>query len=321
MTKLIIQIPCFNEEKSLPVTLKELPRELPGISKIEWLIIDDGSKDRTVEVARELGVDHVVRLIRHQGLAKGFMAGIQACIELGADIIVNTDADNQYNAADIPKLIQPILDGDAEIVIGTRPIAEIKHFSPLKKLFQKWGSWMVRKVSQTEVEDAPSGFRAISREAAMRMHVFSEYTYTIETIIQAGQKGMAIVSVPIRTNDFLRESRLIHSIPAYLARSTNTILRIFMTYQPLSFFRTPGVILFLTGIILGLRFLYFYIFTGTSSGHIQSLILASILLILGVILFVFGLMADLISVNRKLLENIEYRIQRLDEKVKELDQK
>jgi glycosyltransferase involved in cell wall biosynthesis len=321
MTKLIIQIPCFNEEKSLPVTLKELPRELPGVSEIEWLIIDDGSQDRTVEVARELGVDHVVRLIRHQGLAKGFMAGIQACVELGADIIVNTDADNQYNAADIPKLIQPILDGDAEIVVGARPIAEIKHFSPLKKLFQKWGSWMVRKVSQTEVEDAPSGFRAISREAAMHMHVFSEYTYTIETIIQAGQKGMAIVSVPIRTNDFLRKSRLIHSIPTYLARSTNTILRIFMTYQPFSFFRIPGVIFFVTGIVLGLRFLYFYIFTGNSSGHIQSLILSSILLILGVILFVFGLMADLISVNRKLLENIDYRIQRLDEKMKEFDQK
>ena len=321
MTKLIIQIPCYNEEKSLPVSLKELPRELPGISEVEWLIIDDGSKDRTVEVARELGVDHVVRLIRHQGLAKGFMAGIQACVELGADIIVNTDADNQYNAKDIPKLIQPILDGKAEIVVGARPISEIKHFSPLKKLFQKWGSWMVRKVSQTEIEDAPSGFRAISREAAMRMHVFSEYTYTIETIIQAGQKGMAIVSVPIRTNDFLRESRLIHSIPAYLARSTNTILRIFMTYQPLSFFRIPGMISFITGLILGLRFLYFYIFTGTSSGHVQSLILTAVLLILGGLLFVFGLMADLISVNRKLLENVEYKIQRLDEKIKKLDQK
>lgn len=321
MTKLIIQIPCFNEEASLPVSIKELPRKLPGISKIEWLIIDDGSTDRTVEVARELGVDHVVKLIRHQGLAKGFMAGLQACVELGADIIVNTDADNQYNAHDIPKLLQPILDGKAEIVIGARPISEIKHFSPLKKLFQQWGSWMVRKVSQTEIEDAPSGFRAISREAAMRMHVFSDYTYTIETIIQAGQKGMAIVSVPIRTNDFLRESRLIHSIPSYLARSTNTIMRIFMTYQPLAFFRLPGAISFAVGTLLGLRFLYFYIFTGTSSGHIQSLILAAVLLILGGLLFVFGLMADLISVNRKLLENVEYRIQHLDEKLKHMDKK
>ena len=321
MTKLIIQIPCFNEENALPVSLKELPRELPGISKVEWLIIDDGSSDRTVEVAKELGVDHVVRLIRHQGLAKGFMAGIQACVELGADIIVNTDADNQYYAGDISKLIQPILDGTAEIVVGARPIAEIKHFSPLKKIFQRWGSWLVRKVSQTEIEDAPSGFRAISREAAMRMHVFSDYTYTLETIIQAGQRGMAIVSVPIRTNDFLRKSRLVQSIPAYLARSTNTIMRIFMTYQPLSFFRLPGMISIGLGIVLGLRYLYFAIFAGTGSGHVQSLILVAILMILGVLLFVFGLLADLISVNRKLLENVEYKVQRLDEKVEKLNQK
>lgn len=321
MTKLIIQIPCFNEEKALPVTLKELPRELPGVSKIEWLIIDDGSSDRTVEVARELGVDHIVRLIRHQGLARGFMAGVQACIDLGADIIVNTDADNQYFAGDIPKLIQPILEGKAEIVVGARPISQIKHFTPIKKLFQKMGSWMVRKVSQTDIEDAPSGFRAISREAAMRMHVFSEYTYTIETIIQAGQKGIAIMSVPIRTNDYLRKSRLINSIPAYLARSINTIMRIFMTYQPLSFFRIPGLIAFGVGTLLGLRFLYFYLVTKTSSGHIQSLILAAVLLILGGLLFIFGLVADLISVNRKLLENVDYRIQRLDEKIKKLNQK
>ncbi len=321
MTKLIIQIPCFNEEKALPVTLKDLPRELPGVSSIEWLIIDDGSSDRTVEVARELGVDHIVRLIRHQGLARGFMAGVQACIDLGADIIVNTDADNQYFAGDIPKLIQPILEGRAEIVVGARPISQIKHFTPIKKLFQKMGSWMVRKVSQTDIEDAPSGFRAISRDAAMRMHVFSEYTYTIETIIQAGQKGIAIMSVPIRTNDYLRKSRLINSIPAYLARSINTIMRIFMTYQPLSFFRIPGLIAFGVGTLLGLRFLYFYLVTKTSSGHIQSLILAAVLLILGGLLFIFGLVADLISVNRKLLENVDYRIQRLDEKIKKLNQK
>jgi len=321
MTKLIIQIPCFNEEKSLPVTLKELPRKLPGVEKIEWLIVDDGSTDRTIEVALSLGVDHVVRLIRHQGLAKGFMAGIQACVEKGADIIVNTDADNQYFAGDIIKLVQPILDGKAEIVVGERPITEIKHFSPLKKLFQRWGSWMVRKVSQTDIPDAPSGFRAISREAAMRMHVFSEYTYTIETIIQAGQHGMAIMSVPIRTNDFLRKSRLIHSIPAYLARSFNTIIRIFMTYQALSFFMIPGGILFLVGTFLGLRFLFYFLITGTSTGHIQSLILVAVLLILGVLLAIFGLIADLISVNRKLLENVEYRLQRLDEKVETLRKK
>ena len=318
MTKLIIQIPCYNEEESLPVALKELPREMPGVDEVEWLIIDDGSTDRTVEVARENGVDHVVRLIRHQGLAKGFMAGVQACVEHGADIIVNTDADNQYYAGDIVKLVQPILDGKAEIVIGERPIAEIKHFSPVKKTFQKWGSWMVRKVSKTDIPDAVSGFRAISREAAMRMHVFSEYTYTIETIIQAGQKGIAIKSVPIRTNDFLRKSRLIHSLPAYLSHSFNTIMRIFMTYRPLSFFLIPGGISFLLGTILGLRFLYFYVVTQTSGGHIQSLILAAVLLILGGLLIIIGLIADLISVNRKLLENVEYRIQRLNEKLDDM---
>jgi glycosyltransferase involved in cell wall biosynthesis len=245
------------------------------------------------------------------------MAGIRACVERGADIIVNTDADNQYFAGDIIKLVQPILDGKAEIVLGERPIAEIRHFSPLKKLFQRWGSWMVRKVSHTDIPDAPTGFRAISREAAMRMHVFSEYTYTIETIIQAGQHGMAIMSVPIRTNDFLRKSRLIHSIPAYLMRSLNTILRIFMTYRPLTFFLLPGGISFLLGTILGLRYLFFYL-DGTGAGHIQSLILAAVLLILGGLLVIVGLIADLISVNRKLLENVEYRLQRLDEKVESL---
>lgn len=321
MTKLIIQIPCFNEEKTLPVTLKELPRSLPGVDTIEWLIIDDGSTDNTIEVARSEGVDHVVRLIGHQGLAKGFMAGLQACIEKGADVIVNTDADNQYYAGDIIKLVQPVLDGKAEIVIGERPISEIKHFSPLKKLFQRWGSWMVRKVSHTNIPDAPSGFRAISREAAMRMHVFSEYTYTIETIIQAGQRGMAIMSVPIRTNDFLRKSRLIHSVPAYLSRSFNTIMRIFMTYRPLSFFTIPGAIAILAGVILGLRFLYFYLITNTGAGHIQSLILVAVLLILGFLLVIFGLIADLVSVNRKLLENVDYRLQRLDEKVDTLRKK
>ena len=321
MTKLIIQIPCFNEEKTLPVTLRELPRSLPGVDTIEWLIIDDGSTDNTIEVARSEGVDHVVRLIGHQGLAKGFMAGLQACIEKNADIIVNTDADNQYYAGDIINLVQPILEGKAEIVIGERPISEIKHFSPLKKLFQRWGSWMVRKVSHTDIPDAPSGFRAISREAAMRMHVFSEYTYTIETIIQAGQRGMAIMSVPIRTNDFLRKSRLIHSVPAYLSRSFNTIMRIFMTYRPLSFFTVPGVIAILAGVVLGLRFLYFYLITNTGAGHIQSLILVAVLLILGFLLVIFGLIADLISVNRKLLENIDYRLQRLDEKVDSLRKK
>ena len=316
MTKLIIQIPCYNEEKSLSITLANLPRKLSGIDVIEWLIIDDGSTDNTIEVAKENGVDHVIQLIRHQGLARGFMAGIQACLDNGADIIVNTDADNQYNADDIPELIQPILEGKADIVIGARPISNIKHFSTLKKIFQKLGSWMVRKVSHTQVDDAPSGFRAISREAAMHMHVFSDYTYTLETIIQAGQRGMAVVSVPIKTNDFLRKSRLIHNIPRYLLMSINTIIRIFMTYQPLAFFIIPGIILFFCGTILGFRFLYFYLFTGSSSGHIQSLILSTVLLILGGLLVIFGLIADLVSVNRKLLENVDYRIKRLDEEIR-----
>jgi len=315
MTKLIIQIPCFNEAESLPVTLKELPRELPGVDLIEWLIIDDGSEDDTIKVARENGVDHVVPMIAHQGLAKGFMAGIHACIDLGADIIVNTDADNQYSARDIPKLIQPILAGKADFVVGERPIDEIEHFSPLKKFFQKLGSWFVRTISSTPIPDAPSGFRAISREAAMRMHVFSNYTYTIETIIQAGLRGIAVTSVPIRTNRFLRKSRLISNIPAYLYRSFSTIIRIFMTYRPLQFFVVPGSISFLFGFLLGLRFLYFYFITKTSAGHIQSLILTAVLLILGGLLIIMGLIADLISANRKLMEDVEYRLYKVNEKI------
>lgn len=321
MTKLIIQIPCFNEAESLPVTLQQLPRELEGVDQIEWLIIDDGSTDDTIQVAKQHGVDHVVRLIAHQGLATGFMAGIHACIDLGADIIVNTDADNQYHAGDIPRLIQPILNGKAEFVVGERPISEIKHFSPLKKLFQKWGSWFVRVVSNTNVPDAPSGFRAFSREAAMRMHVFSNYTYTIETIIQAGLRGMAVTSVPIRTNGFLRKSRLISNVPAYLYRSLSTIIRIFMTYRPLVFFVVPGSTAFLLGTLLGLRFLYFFFVTQTSSGHIQSLILTAVLLILGGLLIIFGLIADLISSNRKLIEDVEYRLYETQEQIKDLRRK
>jgi len=310
MTKLIIQIPCFNEEKTLAITLRDLPRELPGIDCIEWLIIDDGSSDKTVEVAITNGVDHVVRHLRNLGLARAFMTGLEASISLGADIIVNTDADNQYAAADIPRLIAPILAGQADIVIGSRPITTISEFSPLKKMLQKFGSWMVRQASRTNVQDTTSGFRALSRNAAMQMHVFNDYTYTLETIIQAGQKGMAIVDVPIRTNDQLRPSRLIKSIPIYLRRSTLTIVRIFMTYQPFAFFVIPGMISFLAGILLGARFLYDY-FTGTGNGHIQSLIFAAILLTLGGFLAVTGLLADLISVNRKLLERIDWQLQKI----------
>jgi len=310
MTKLIIQIPCFNEEATLPITLKDLPRELPGCSNVEWLVIDDGSSDRTVQVAKEHGVDHVVRHLRNLGLARAFMTGLEASVSLGADIIVNTDADNQYVAADIPKLIAPILAGEADIVIGSRPIDTISDFSPLKKLLQKFGSWMVRWVSRTGIKDTTSGFRAWSRNAAMQMHVFNDYTYTLETIIQAGQKGMAIVDVPIRTNDQLRPSRLIKSIPVYIRKSMLTIMRIFMTYQPFAFFVIPGVICFLIGVLLGARFLYFY-FTVGGSGHIQSLIFTAILSSLGGFLVVTGLLADLISVNRKLLERIDWQLQKI----------
>jgi glycosyltransferase involved in cell wall biosynthesis len=310
MTKLIIQIPCYNEEKTLAITLRDLPRGLPGIDRIEWLIIDDGSTDKTVEVAIANGVDHVVRHLRNLGLARAFMTGLEASISLGADIIVNTDADNQYVAADIPNLMAPLLAGQADIAIGSRPIATISEFSPLKKMLQKFGSWMVRQASRTSIQDTTSGFRAWSRNAAMQMHVFNDYTYTLETIIQAGQKGMAIVDVPIRTNDKLRPSRLIKSIPIYIRRSTLTILRIFMTYQPFAFFVIPGMISFLAGILLGARFLYDY-FTGAGNGHIQSLIFAAILLSLGGFLAVTGLLADLISVNRKLLERIDWQLQKI----------
>lgn len=309
MTKLIIQIPCYNEEATLGITLAALPRQLPGVSCIEWLVINDGSTDRTVEVAKSFGVDHIVSFTHNQGLAKAFMAGIEACLLAEADIIVNTDADNQYCADDIPKLIEPILIGKAEIVIGSRPIQKIKHFSPLKKFLQRLGSWVVRIASNTNIVDAPSGFRAISREAAMQLNVFNEYTYTLETIIQAGQKGMKITSVPIRTNKYLRPSRLVKSIPSYVQRSLFTILRISMTYKPLRFFTILGSIPFVLGVFLGIRWLLLF-FTGTPRTHVPSLILTAILIIIGVQLWLFGLVADLMAVNRKMLEDIQLRVRR-----------
>ena len=315
--KLIIQIPCYNEEKTLPITLKDLPREVPGFDKVEWLIIDDGSTDRSVEVAKAHGVDYIVRHPKNLGLARAFMTGLDACLKLGADVIVNTDADNQYCAADIPKLVQPILEGKAEMVIGARPIEKIKHFSPVKKFLQKLGSWVVCCVSRTYVPDAPSGFRAISREAALKLNVFSEYTYTIETIIQAGQKNMAVVSVPIRVNDeFLRPSRLIKSIPSYIKRSIETIIRIFVVYRPFRFFFTIGAVLFVLGLLLGLRFLYYY-FIGEGKGHIQSVILSGVLLGMGFQTILVAFLADLLSVNRKLLEDIQYRLRKREIKIQE----
>lgn len=311
MTKLIIQIPCYNEEATLGITLSELPRQLPGVDCVEWLIVDDGSRDRTVEVAKGCGVDHIIHLPTNQGLAKAFMAGLEGSLKAGADIIVNTDADNQYCAADIPKLIQPILSKEAEIVIGTRPIWDIEHFSPAKKLLQKIGSWVVRLASQTDIPDAPSGFRAFSREAAMRLNVFNEYTYTLETIIQAGQKGMAITSVPIRTNGYLRPSRLVKSIPVYIQRSIFTIFRIFMTYKPLRFFLLLGSFPFTIGFGLGVRWLIYFLM-GTERTRIPSLILAAILMLMGFQLWVLGLVADLLAVNRKLLEEIQLRMRRAE---------
>ena len=320
MTKLIIQIPCYNEEATLGLTLSQLPRHIEGVDTVEWLIINDGSRDRTVEVAQACGVDHIVNFKHNQGLAKGFMAGIEACLKAGADIIVNTDADNQYCADDIPKLIQPILDGRAEIVIGARPIQEIKDFSPLKKFLQKLGSWVVRIASKTDIPDAPSGFRAISRKAGLRLNVFNEYTYTLETIIQAGQRGMAITYVPIRTNGYLRSSRLVKSIPAYIQRSIITIIRIFMTYRPLKFFIMLGSIPFSAGFLLCMRWLLLFwgiIGDNPAKPRVPSLILAAILILVGFQLWIFGLVADLMAVNRKLLEDIQLRLRRSELKSEE----
>ena len=309
--KLIIQIPCYNEAETLEVALNDLPKQIDGIDEIEYLIINDGSKDNTVEVAKNWGVHYVVNFKCNKGLAKGFMAGLDACLRQGADIIVNTDADNQYCGADIEKLVRPILDGKADIVIGDRPIDDTEHFSPLKKKLQHIGSWTVRVASKTDVPDAPSGFRAYSRQAALKMNVVNEYTYTLETIVQAGRNKMAITSVPIRTNPELRKSRLFNSMFGYIKKSMLTIIRAFMMYKPLRFFTIIGSTIFLIGLILGIRFLVF-VFMGESGGHIQSLILASTLLLLGFQTFISGLQADLIASNRKLLEDIQERVRRLD---------
>jgi len=305
--KLIIQIPCYNEAESLPVVLAALPRQVPGFDKVEWLIIDDGSQDDTIGAARKGGVDHIIRHTRNQGLAKAFMTGLEASLRLGAHVIVNTDADNQYQAEDIVLLTQPILQNSAELVIGARPISDIHHFSFFKKLLQKIGSWVVRVASKTHIEDAPSGFRAISREAAHQLMVFNNYTYTLETIIQAGQKNMAVVSVPIRVNESLRPSRLIKSIPSYVRRSIITIVRIFIIYRPFLFFGSIGTTLFVTGFLIGSLFLWRYL-NGYGAGHIQSLILAAVLLILGFQTLLIAFVADLLSANRKLLENIRFKL-------------
>lgn len=301
--KLIIQIPCFNEEGTLAIALSALPRTVEGFDSVEWLIIDDGSSDNTVQVARDNGVDHIVRHTRNQGLARGFMTGMEACLNLGADVIVNTDADNQYNAGDIPALTEPVVKGRADIVVGARPIETIEHFSPVKKLLQKLGSWVVRVASNTDIPDAPSGFRAMSRNAAQQLMVFNDYTYTLETIIQAGQKNMAITSVPVQVNEDLRPSRLFKSIPAYIKKSVFTIVRIFAIYRPFRFFGYIGAALFLAGFLVGGRFIWFYL-KGAGDGHVQSLILAAVLLLMGFQTVLVAFLADLLSANRKLSEQV-----------------
>jgi len=305
--KLFIQIPCFNEAETLPVTLADLPRELDGVDEIKWLVIDDGSTDATQQVAREQGVDYVVRHNQNLGLAHGFMSGLEACLEHGADIIVNTDADNQYSAASIPDLIRPILEGRADLVIGARPIEEIKEFSPIKKLFQRLGSWVVRVASNTDIPDAPSGFRALSRDLAYQVNVFSDYTYTLETIIQAGQKKFSVCWVPVKTNVWLRPSRLVSSIPSYIKRSIVTIVRIFAVYRPFTFFMSIAGVFLVMGFLLGGRFLWFY-FSGDGGGHVQSLIFTAILIGIGVQISIMAFVGDLMAVNRQLLEEIQYKM-------------
>lgn len=309
--KLIIQIPCYNEAETLEIALNALPKHIDGIDVIEYLIINDGSQDNTEEVARNWGVNYIVNFRNNKGLARGFMAGIDACLRNGADIIVNTDADNQYCADDIEKLIQPILRKEAGMVIGERPIDETEHFSPLKKRLQHLGSWVVRKASKTDIPDAPSGFRAYSRSTAMRLNVINEYTYTLETIVQAGRNKMAVTSVPIRTNAELRPSRLFSSMFGYVKKSMLTIGRACVMYRPLSVFATIASVFCGSGAFLGIRYLY-YKRRGEGTGHVQSLILSSILIIIGFQASVIGLLADVIAANRKLLEEIQFELRKMD---------
>jgi glycosyltransferase involved in cell wall biosynthesis len=309
--KLIIQIPCYNEAEHIAQTLQALPRQIPGIRLVETLVVDDGSLDQTVEAAQAAGADHIVRLPRHMGLAAGFMAGLDACLRLGADVIVNTDADNQYNAGDIESLLRPILAGRADLVVGDRGVATLMTFSPFKRQLQRLGSWVIGQAAGVSTPDATSGFRALTRAAAMRTLVLSEYSYTLETLIQAGARRMAVEYVPVRTNTQTRPSRLMRSIPDYLTHSSTTIVRAYTMYRPLRVFSAISV-LFLTGGLAGVvRFLYFY-FTEGGMGHVQSLILAAVLLIVGFQIFLIGLVADLIGFNRKILEEALYRLRRIE---------
>lgn len=307
MPKLIVQIPCLNEAETLPATIADIPRSIPGIDEVEILVIDDGSTDDTVRVARDCGVDHIVSLRRRQGLAAAFTIGIDTCVKLGADLIVNTDGDNQYAGKDIPTLVGPLLRGEADIVIGDRNVQTIAEMSWSKKLLQRLGSWIVRQVSNTRVPDTTSGFRAYSRAAALRMTIVSEFSYTLESIIQAGRKRIAIAHVPVRTNPRTRPSRLFHNIWHYLKQSGSTIVRIYTMYEPLKVFTTIGGVTFAIGFAISVRFLYFY-WTGSGDGHLQSLVLSAVLLIVGFQVMLMGLVADVISANRKLIEDVLYRI-------------
>jgi glycosyltransferase involved in cell wall biosynthesis len=309
--KLIVQIPCYNEEKTLPQTLNDIPRQINGVDQIEILIIDDGSTDRTVEVAIENNVDHIIKNPKNRGLARTFQAGLDASLRLGADIIVNTDGDNQYKGGDIPKLIKPILDGKADIVIGDRQTEKVPHFSASKKKMQKIGSFVVRMLSETDIPDAVSGFRAFKRDAAMQMNIVSPFSYTIETVIQAGKKHLAVTSVPIGTNSKTRESRLFKSIPNFIERSVSTMIRIYTMYQPLRVFFYIGSLLIALGMLPSVRFLYFFL-SGSGTGHIQSLIFAAILFIVGFQVLMIGLVADVIGFNRKLIEDTLVRVKRIE---------
>ena len=309
--RLIIQIPCYNEADTLPLTLADLPRELPGVDTIEYLVIDDGSTDRTVEVARQLGVRYIVQQKHNRGLASAFQAGLAAALADGADLIVNTDADNQYYGPDVAALVQPILAGRADIVVGDRGVADSEHFTAFKRALQRIGSWVVERAAGIPIPDATSGFRAFTREAALRLTVLSEYTYTLETLIQAGARGMKVVFVPVRTNPKTRKSRLIRSLPSFLALQAVTILRFYTMYRPLRVFMTTGAALIAVALVLGGRFLFLYAL-GRGLGHIQSLILVAIFSIVGFQVCLIGLIADLVSQNRKMLEETLYRVRRME---------
>jgi len=309
--KVIVQIPCYNEEATLAETLAEIPRRIPGVDQVEILIVDDGSTDRTVEVAREHGVDHVVRHRMNQGLASAFRTGLDACLRRGADVIVNTDADNQYSGADVPRLIAPILERRADVVVGDRQTDRIEHFSWIKKKLQRVGSRVVRSLSRVEVPDAVSGFRALSRQAALKTNILTSFSYTIEMLVQAGKKRMSVVSVPVTVNPRTRESRLYTSVLEFIQRSVVTLVRSYAMYQPLKVFVAIGAVLMLAGALPVLRFLYFF-FHGDGAGHVQSLVIAGVLLTMGFMAFLVGLVADLIAFNRQLLEIVLEKIRRLE---------